>query len=158
MGGITYTGRRVVHLSGPRLYPSDEFLWCARVDRGMNDQEVGTAADQADGSKVTLGVVRQLLIERGTNGMSGSGDEQRTAVRSGPRHYGGTDLTIGSGTVVDDDLVPDTLGELVGDNAGQRVIGTARRLGDDQPHRARRQVLGTGRGNPYGECCNNQKA
>ena len=53
----------------------------------------------------------------------------------------GADDAAGPGTVLDDDLPAEPLGQVRGDHAADKVVETARRERNDDPHRLGRKFL-----------------
>ena len=129
-------GRCEIDLARARLGERDQLRHRVGGHRGIDHQDVGLGADQADRDEILLGVVVQLLVERGVGGEDAVvAHQQRVAVGSGTGDLLGGDVAAGAGPVLDDEgLVQDVL-KPPADDARQHVARPARREGDQQRDR-----------------------
>ena len=70
-------------------------------------------------------------------------DQKRIAVRRRSRRSFGPDHAPGSAAVIDEDLLPQTLAELAGNETPDHVVAAAGRERDNQTHRAGRIICGS---------------
>src|SRR5262249_1002479 len=74
----------------------------------------------------------ELLVERRVYRVGRADDEQRVAVRRRVHHRFGGDVAAGAGTILDDALLTETLGQPLTDQARGDVGGTAGGKSDDE--------------------------
>ena len=100
---------------------------------GIDHQDVGLRADQADRDEILLGVVVQLLVERGVGGEDAVvAHQQRVAVGRRARDLLGGDVAAGAGPVLDDERLVQDFVEPLADDARQHVARAAGREGDER--------------------------
>ena len=112
--------------------------------------EVEEGGDR-DRREIAQHVVGQLLEQRGADGGPVAGDVQEVAVRRGAGRRLGGDDAAGAGTVVDDELLAEPVGQPLGDDAHGGIGDAAGTIGNDDPHRTAR-VPGLGAGGTAGPC------
>ncbi len=113
----------------------------------MNHQHVVAALNGRDGRKILDAVIRQIAHEERVHHVRRPA-EQDQCVAIGRRlgEHVRSDRAVGAGTVVDDDLLTEALGEFGRQHARDRIDTAAGRKGDDEPQRFRGiSLLGQGR-------------
>ncbi len=114
---------------------------------GVHDHHVGHTGHQRDRRKVLLRVIRHLAVQRFVDAMGAHrAHQQGVAIPGGFGHEVGADIAAGTGPVVHDEGLAESLGQLGRHGAGQDVGGAARRKWHDDAHRLGRPgALGDGR-------------
>ncbi|MCY1212013.1 hypothetical protein D9M72_237390 [compost metagenome] len=64
-----------------------------------------------------------------------NGEQQRVAIGGRLTHVGRADVAAGARPVLDDELPPELSGQLLGDDAGDGIVGSAWRLWNHHGHR-----------------------
>jgi hypothetical protein len=103
--------RRVVDLARALLHISDELGERLHGQRRIDDQHARLAADQRDGRKVLDGIVGELRVQRGADGIGLRREQQRVAVGRCAGDDLAADRRAGAGLVLDHDLLPEPLSQ-----------------------------------------------
>jgi hypothetical protein len=80
-------------------------------------------------------------IKRPVHRQGGAADQQGVAIRIGARDRLGADIGAAAAFVLDDDLLAPDFGQRIGDDAGDRVGRSSRRIGHHEPHETARPRL-----------------
>ena len=135
-----HSGGAVVDVVGPGARQRDEVPHVVDGQRIGDRQDEGKGGHERDGLEVPGRIVRHLLEDLRDH-VPGIEEGQGIAVGRGMRDRLDADQARGAGLVLDDDRLPESLGELALQDAGHLVGRAARRIGHDQPDRLRRPVL-----------------
>src|SRR5262249_5588398 len=91
--------------------------------------------DQHDGVEVLDRIELLARLQRHVDGERLRAEMERIAVGRGLRRGRRADIAAGARAVLDDDVLPPRFGELLRENAPERVDGAAARTRDQQAHR-----------------------
>ena len=104
----------------------------------MHLHHVGQPDRSADRRAVADEVERHVLVERRVDGVVRTGEGDRVAVGRRAERRRHADIAAGAGPVLDDELLPQVIRQVLADDARDDVVGAARRERDDPAHRPRR--------------------
>src|SRR5438309_876245 len=128
-------GAGEVDLARLLLRSRDQLLHRIHPERGVHDPHVRPGGDADYLREVGERVVRHRLVHVRRDHERRGGEEQRVAVRLRLRHVVRSDRASGAGPVLDEELLPEGLGELLRDDAPGHVGRAARRKRDHDAHR-----------------------
>ncbi len=133
-------GGRVVEHARLFLGEREQFLERMHRHGRIDGQHIGAGGDDAHRDEI-LHRIERLLVEPGIDRVRDGNDQERVAV--GRRLGGevGADDTAGAAAVIDEDLLAQSLAELIGDDAADHVVAAAGRERDDHADRAARIVV-----------------
>ena len=134
-------GRRIVDLAGPRLGVGDQLLQGLHRQRRIDDDDARFATDQRDRREVVDRIESQVRIQGRTDRIGLRSQQQRVAVGRRLGDELAADRRSRAGLVLDEDRLPETLGQLLRDQAHRAVDRASRRKRHDDAHRPRRVVL-----------------
>jgi hypothetical protein len=126
--------RGVVQFPGMRLGVIDQLLDRAKRRIRRHQQDVLGGGDQHDGIEVLDRVELRARLQRHVDRERLRAEMERVAVRRRLRRGGGADVAASARAVLDDDVLPPRLGELLGDDAAERVDGAAGGKRDQHAH------------------------
>ncbi len=108
----------------------------------MHDEHVGRAAEIGDVGEIAHRIEPGVLgVHRRRQHVGRHARRhQRVAVGLAARHRLGTDETAAAGAVLDEELLPEGLTQLLREYSRQQVVSAARRIGDHDAHRLRRPI------------------
>ena len=142
-------GRAVGELAWIGLGVVDHLLEGLHADGRMDGETADQVADPADGREA-LGRIVGCLAQDRLHGERGVGREQEcVAVGRRPGDRLGADDAARPAPVLDDELLAECLGELVGPGPADEVAGPARRVGQDQLDRPLRPAQPPARGTAW---------
>jgi hypothetical protein len=130
--------RRPVKAAGRRLGERDHVGHGLRLDRLVDDQQIGDERGQKDRLEVPDGVIRQIGVERRVHRVGGGVIHDGVAVAIRLGHRRGGDGAAGAAAIVDDELLAPHVAELLEQDAPHRVGAARRRIGNhhlDRPCR-----------------------
>jgi len=131
---------------GLRLGQRHQLFHVVGGDAGRHHQHFRNLGDQRDGLQVLERVVGDLFHARADGERAGADDADGAAVR---RRFGddvGAEYAALAGAVVDDDGLLENFRHALADDAGDDVVGAARRERHDQPNGLVRIILRHGGG------------
>jgi hypothetical protein len=135
MPRATDAARSVVVFARVALQQCHEFLHGLRRYARMDREEIARARDIRHRCEVAVDVVRHVDIESGIHRKRRCSHQQRVTVRRRLRHDFGADEGTGARTVVDHNLLTETLAQFLAYQACDGVRRTAGRIGHDQTDR-----------------------
>ena len=133
-------GGRIVEHAGLFLGEREQFLERMHRHGRIDGQHIGAGGDNADGYEI-LHRVERLLVEPGVDRVGDGNDQKRISVGRRFCRKVGADDTAGAAAVIDEDLLAQSLAELIGDDAPDHVVAAAGRERDDHADRAARIVV-----------------
>ena len=128
-------GRRVGELIGARLGQRDQFLHRLHRQRRMHNEHAGCRCQQCDRREVAHDVEIEFRIKRRADRVRNRAEEQRVTVGRRLGDDLGADGAAGTRTVIDDQLLAESLAEFLAENARQRLGAAAGREGHDKAQR-----------------------
>ena len=138
MAGAAVAGGAVTELARVRLGQCDEFGEILRRHLGTHREDHRHLGQQADRLEVLVGI-RQLVEHRGVHGQRADvAEDDRVAVRRGPRNLLHRDGPRAAALVVDEDRLAERLAHFRGQQAGDHVGAAARAVGHHEADRALR--------------------
>ncbi len=144
VSGRALAARAHVDLPGIGLGVGDEFRDRLHRYRRMHHHQQRCVREDRDWREVGAEIERQVLVERGRDGVGGVGHEQRVAVgRRAHRHFG-ADVGAAARAVLDHERLAEPNGHPLPEQARQDVGRAAGRDRNDDPHRAGGIALGLG--------------
>jgi len=146
-------GRGDVDLAGRGLGGRDQFGDVIGREMWVGHHHVARRGHRAHRLEVFQRVEAGGLVKRRVDHIGAVGRQQQgVAIGLGPGGGRGADVAPGTRAVVDDELLAQRLRQLLGHDAGNRVIGAPGHLGHDQGHGLVRvlAVLGQGGGGDPG--------
>lgn len=96
------SSRRVVKFSRLRLGQPDQFFYGLRLKGWVNNNDKWPRGDTADTRKIGNRVIRQIIIERGTDRKCRGDQHDRVTVGRSLGHDSSTDGAGSTGSIVDD--------------------------------------------------------
>lgn len=108
--------------------------YCLCRHRRVHHQHVVPGGEQADRLEIAQQVVTRLAAQTGADGVRRGGHEQAVAVGRGARGLRRAEIAAGASAVVDDDLLPQSLGQPGRDESRQNIHAAARRRCHDHAH------------------------
>ena len=137
----------VVELVGTLLGIGDQLAQRLHRQLGARHDDDGEDADHRDRLEILLGVIAEVLIERGVGGdRAGAGPHQGIAVGRGLGCLQRADIAAGARAVVDDEGLAQRLACPVEQDARDHVARAAAGKRNDHLDRPRRVGLRVGRG------------
>ena len=147
MRGAAGAGRGAVELARPVAGQGQKLGHVLGRQVGPHDQQHGIDADGRHRGEVDAHVVGQVGIERGRHrGRAVRGQHEDAAVGRRLGDRGGGDLAVGAGAVLDHHRALQPLGDAGRHDAGQQVVGSARRKADDEAQRTVGKIRRLGAG------------
>ena len=134
---------RIVHAARLAFGPGNEIRYRIDTAFGVDQQHVGHPADQADGRDL-LGLVGHAGIQGRADGQGRRSHEQGVAVGRRARHFSCTQVTAGTGFVVNHHRLAQLLRQLGRHQTGHDVDQTTRRERHHQTDRLGRPGLRQG--------------
>ena len=132
-------GRAAVDRRGPALRKRDQLLERLHAETGLRREREAFAADHRDMGEVGDRVIADVgIFGRTQDVRPGAGDQQGVAVGIGPHHGGGGDRAPGADAVLDVELLPEHLRQMIGGDAAKpvgRAAGAERNNDLDRPAR-----------------------
>ena len=132
-------GRGEVELPRLRARHREEVLHVLHRERHRNDEHVARRQRGGDAREIAQRVVGELRVYRGRDGVGGRDREQGVPVGRGFRDDTAAYRSARARAVVDDDLLPDPLGELYRYHARGDIGLPAGRETDDDADRPVRE-------------------
>src|SRR5262249_41363683 len=106
--------------------------------RRMHHHYIGQPNQSSHRSAVANEIERKLLVERRVDGVVRTDEGDRVAIGYRAEHRLHADIAARAGPVLDDELLPQMIRQILADNARDDVVGAARRKRDDPVYRPRR--------------------
>ena len=128
--------RAVGELAGLLLRERDELGERLRRHRRIDDQDVGRGRGERDRREILDRVVGHLLVEHGIERQRARRHQEGVAVGRGARDALDADHVAGAGAVLDEELLLERLGEMLGHDARDDVGAAGGRGGHDDAHGA----------------------
>jgi hypothetical protein len=126
--------RGVIQFPGMRLGVVDQLLDRMKRRIRRHHQHVLRGRDQHDGVEVLDRIELLARLQRHVDGERLRAEMERIAVGRGLRRRRGADIAAGARTVLDDDVLPPRFGELLREDAPERVDGAAAGKCDQHAH------------------------
>ena len=124
--------RHVLHAVRRLLHQRDQLLEAVHAERRMHHEHVGRPAEIGDVGEVLDRIEARVLVHRRRQHMRRhAGNLQRVAIGRRARDLGGADQAAAAGAVLDEELLPERLAELLGEHAAEQIVGAAGRIGHD---------------------------
>jgi hypothetical protein len=143
----TVASRAEAHIAGLRACECDQFADTLHGQGTVHGDDKRYAGQRGQRSEALLRIPGQSLVQARVDRMGAYETEQPgVAVRRGLGDKIVADVAAGTRTVVDEYLLAPAIGQLLADDARQRVGGTAWRLRHHQPDRTCRPRLWLRRG------------
>ncbi len=125
-----------------RAHQGDQLLEALRRRGRMHHEHVGRTAEIGDvgevAHRIEPGVLR--IHRRRQHVGRHAGRHQRVAVGLAARDRLGADEPAAAGAVLDEELLPEGFAQPLREHPRQKIVGAARRIGDDDAHRLRRPL------------------
>ena len=153
VAGAGVAGRAVVQLAGVLLDVVHELAEVLGRHVRMDHEDVGHLGQQRDGNEIPVHVIGLVLQHvRVHRQRADVTQDHRVTVGHGLGHFAHCRDARAAGLVLDVHTLPELLGELGRNRAGDDLAGAARRKGHDKTHRLRRPGRLRENGGCAGQC------